>query len=112
MRMVCALAPSAQTTAVAATFALKLMVSLLRLESPSSRGCGLFARLAAGGGKRHALLDQARGDGGADPQDLVVEVVAAVVQEGAALGVLADAQVGAGLFLQHEREVFGTHAGL
>ncbi|MNS28702.1 hypothetical protein D3C72_606890 [compost metagenome] len=49
---------------------------------------------------------------GAERQDLVVEVVAAVVQEGAAAGVLADAQIGTGLLLQHEGKIFRAHAGL
>ena len=63
-------------------------------------------------GKRHGLLDQARVQRRAERKDLVVEVVAAVVQEAAAFAALADAQVGAGLGLQHEGEILGAHAGL
>src|SRR6185312_296082 len=107
--------------------ATKLIAANAQAAPATSRFCLNFTKYSLGqerkvsgsgrgrGPHRHGLLHQAGMQRRAQRKNVVVEVVAAVVQEAAAdtvLGALPDAQVGAGLDLQHEREVFRTHARL
>src|SRR5574337_1723285 len=115
-RTVCAeatkdIADSAQNTLAASRFCLNFMAGSPLPGGRNGERTGSRGRVA----QRQALLDQAGVQRRAERQDLVVEVVAAVVQEIAAgaaavARALADAQVRAGPHLQHEREVFRAHA--